>query len=115
MVFVSLLVVFFFLRFRHHRDLHVLTHPFPTRRSSDLPWRRSKIGRSVLVLAGLFPVSVRTASFAERGQIETVPAVTKSEEQTFDLQPLMRTSNAVSCLKKKNNIKRIHAVTYRAK
>src|SRR3546814_10976797 len=27
---------FFFYRYGHHRDLHVLTHSFPTRRSSDL-------------------------------------------------------------------------------
>src|SRR3546814_20497259 len=26
---------FFFKRYGDHRDLHVLTHPFPTRRSSD--------------------------------------------------------------------------------
>src|SRR3546814_17435797 len=28
---------FFFKRYGHHRDQHVPTHPFPTRRSSDLP------------------------------------------------------------------------------
>src|SRR3546814_19687443 len=27
---------FFFYGYGYHRDLHVLTHPFPTRRSSDL-------------------------------------------------------------------------------
>src|SRR3546814_16800635 len=30
-------VVFFFSLSCHHRDLHVLTHSCPTRRSSDLP------------------------------------------------------------------------------
>src|SRR3546814_20743151 len=30
-------VYFFFKVFRDHRDLHLLTHSFPTRRSSDLP------------------------------------------------------------------------------
>src|SRR3546814_14338649 len=29
--------VFFFLLYGDHRDLHVLTHSFPTLRSSDLP------------------------------------------------------------------------------
>src|SRR3546814_17577870 len=32
-----LFMLFFFLLNSDHRDLHVLTHPFPTRRSSDLP------------------------------------------------------------------------------
>src|SRR3546814_20401970 len=31
-----LTIIFFFLWYRDHRDLHVLTHSFPTRRSSDL-------------------------------------------------------------------------------
>src|SRR3546814_17304879 len=31
-------IVFFFLLFGDHRDRHVLTHSFPTRRSSDLLW-----------------------------------------------------------------------------
>src|SRR3546814_19565442 len=31
-----LVVVFFFEGYGDHRDLHVLTHSFPTRRSSDL-------------------------------------------------------------------------------
>src|SRR3546814_15672436 len=29
-------LIFFFEEYGDHRDLHVLTHPFPTRRSSDL-------------------------------------------------------------------------------
>src|SRR3546814_11275002 len=31
-------IFFFFLLAGSHRDLHVLTHSFPTRRSSDLPF-----------------------------------------------------------------------------
>src|SRR3546814_8299544 len=31
------LSLFFFYCYGHHRDLHVLTHSFPTRRSSDRP------------------------------------------------------------------------------
>src|SRR3546814_20595330 len=33
---IDLYVVLFFIRDCAHRDLHVLTHSFPTRRSSDL-------------------------------------------------------------------------------
>src|SRR3546814_17791034 len=33
MIFV---IIFFFKRYGNHRELHVLTHSFPTRRSSDL-------------------------------------------------------------------------------
>src|SRR3546814_12530126 len=35
--YVYTVVVFFFECYGDHRDLHVLTHSFPTRRSSDLP------------------------------------------------------------------------------
>src|SRR3546814_10160730 len=38
----------FFERFRDHRDLHVLTHSFPTRRSSDLGFDPSNV-----LLAGI--------------------------------------------------------------
>src|SRR3546814_10999793 len=34
---VRVLVLFFFLVYGDPRDLHVLTHSFPSRRSSDLP------------------------------------------------------------------------------
>src|SRR3546814_12709997 len=33
------MLYFFFYLYGAHRDLHVLTHSFPTRRSSDLPSR----------------------------------------------------------------------------
>src|SRR3546814_13554349 len=33
---LSVIFFFFFLHYRSHRVLHVLTHSFPTRRSSDL-------------------------------------------------------------------------------
>src|SRR3546814_14214972 len=39
---VCVLSLFFFQCYRDHRDLHVLTHSFPTRRSSDLKIRRSE-------------------------------------------------------------------------
>src|SRR3546814_11443654 len=46
-----ILIVFFFYRSGSHRDLHVLTHSFPTRRSSDLwaccasTWRTGRIAK----------------------------------------------------------------------
>src|SRR3546814_6167560 len=36
MFLITCLSIFFFERYGDHRDLHVLTHSFPTRRSSDL-------------------------------------------------------------------------------
>src|SRR3546814_1878609 len=33
---MSIFPVFYFIRICDHRDLHILTHSFPTRRSSDL-------------------------------------------------------------------------------
>src|SRR3546814_11988609 len=38
LIYSVVLYVFFFYCYGHHRDLHVLTHSFPTRRSSDLSW-----------------------------------------------------------------------------
>src|SRR3546814_14001528 len=38
---------FFFYWSGDHRDLHVLPHSFPTRRSSDLPTRDGRIGNGV--------------------------------------------------------------------
>src|SRR3546814_12187808 len=41
---MCLLVWYFFEGYGDHRDLHVLTHSFPTRRSSDLEVERSDGG-----------------------------------------------------------------------
>src|SRR6056297_2181058 len=70
-----------------HRDLHVLTHSFPTRRSSDLAHQRPPIDPQ------------RAAVALEMQIIERLPA--RSEEHTSELQSLRRISYAVSCLKKK--------------
>src|SRR3546814_14333007 len=35
-------MIFFFYCYGDHRDLHGLTHSFPTRRSSDLQWQMNK-------------------------------------------------------------------------
>src|SRR3546814_2299074 len=46
------MMFFFFYRSAYHRDLHVLTHSFPTRRSSDLHSGQFAL---VALLAGQFP------------------------------------------------------------
>src|SRR3546814_1072788 len=90
--------VFFFYCYGDHRELHVLTHSFPTRRSSDL-----------LSSAGMLAaVCARWARALSSSSEDTRPACTRhpamrSEEHTSELQSLMRISYAVFCLKKKNN------------
>src|SRR3546814_1438531 len=107
-----------------HRNIHVLTHSFPTRLSSDLPGDGGKIGEAVDrpaadegTLADMAPEltfglqggerlpelgaadSQRLAELTLRRQ----PAVGRSEEQTSELQSLMRISYAVFCLTQNKN------------
>src|SRR3546814_8615229 len=100
--------VFFFYCYGDHRDLNVLTHSFPTRRSSDLKFA-SASGKSPArprldsrhgdrsapdCRRGDAPASGRAdATTWHRGR-------TRSEEHTSALQSLMRISYAVFCLKK---------------
>src|SRR6059058_6454462 len=77
--------VFFFKRYGDHRDLHVVTHSFPTRRSSDLS---SPIGWS----------SEATTREASRS---SSTCSSRSEEHTSELQSRNDNSYAVFCLKKK--------------
>src|SRR6056297_3867908 len=84
--FVILFTIYFFFKgYGDHRDLHVLTHSFPTRRSSDLsrPRRKSRPRFS--------PQSDTCAQRTAR----------RSEEHTSELQSHRRISYAVFCLKKK--------------
>src|SRR3546814_11117674 len=96
-----------------HRDLHVLTHSFPTRRSSDLSMTGfaspGKCGwmvaaPSVKVLASLSiqkrasPGWSRTRASGRAYQV----CHRRSEEHTYEFQSLMRISYAVFCLKKNN-------------
>src|SRR3546814_3749576 len=110
------MLLVFFEVYGDHRDLHVLTHSFPTRRSSDLcfqcPLRECE---------GLRPLSDEQLEFTwslkscelhlERGGDILVQGsisphlytlLRRSEEHTSELQSLMRISYAVFCLKKKN-------------
>src|SRR3546814_6439171 len=96
-----------------HRDLHVLTHSFPTRRSSDL--RADRARRPVDLHLPEMPAVMRYnsrkpidqtgrhryARTLRAGSGLPEPAV-RSEEHTSELQSLMRISYAVFCLKKKN-------------
>src|SRR3546814_2886924 len=118
-------VFFVFYRCCDHRELHVLTHSFPTRRSSDL---------LTFVVVGAGPTGVEMAgALAELARfalskdfrridprlarvvlVEAGPrvlppfpedlgakAARRSEEHTSALQSLMRISYAVFCLNKK--------------
>src|SRR3546814_10573507 len=112
----------FFKCFGAHRVLHVLTHSFPTRRSSELVAenRRARYDYAIetvyeagIALTGTEVKSLRfgegsiAESYAEvKG--EEVWLVNRSEEHTSELQSLMRISYAVFCLKKKIKILKIH-------
>src|SRR3546814_6941533 len=89
---IPLLSLFFSL-YGDHRDLHVLTHSFPTRRSSDLSCRS-------IIYKGLFLAESPTQSASVERSSWTL--ADRSEEHTSELQSLMRISYAVFCLKKKN-------------
>src|SRR3546814_9393337 len=87
----SSFILFFFYWSGDPRDLHVLTHSFPTRRSSDpgVPLTRCWKRRSGLALPKPTPALISTVS---------TPRTSRSEEHTSDLQSLMRFSYAVLCL-----------------
>src|SRR3546814_4807576 len=108
--------MFFFECYGDHRDLHVLTHSFPTLRSSDL--RHAAQLRSIRKRDGVVPVSLRKLSvkwlwLAKPTEIAisaidcSAPSNSsfarrmRSEEHTSELQSLMRISYAVFCLTKK--------------
>src|SRR3546814_9037916 len=112
----SLMVVYylydfvFFELYGDHRDLHVLTHSFPTRRSSDLQSNRSRRTAHIrLAVCGHNGLPrgeflqqhhrwSRKSYRRGRGRVDF-----RSEEHTSELQSLMRISYAVFCLKKKND------------
>src|SRR3546814_4157222 len=94
---------FFFQLYGGHRALHVLTHSFPTRRSSDIrspsaSARVASLSDSRLIVT---PARIATASSSSRlpGPAKLI-RTDRSEEHTSELQSLMRISYAVFCLKK---------------
>src|SRR3546814_8918192 len=108
------MLLFFVLCTGDHRDLHVRTHSFPPRRSSDLtagrtiPIAHGQYGEYGYVLGTLRVSSKGNAHRSQHPpQTELLSAtgmkLTKhrSEEHTSELQSLMRISYAVFCLEKK--------------
>src|SRR3546814_1408422 len=120
--------MFFFKCYGYHRDLHVLTHSFPTRRSSDLRSTQAFMllsrsasskrltGGSLLssrVSAGasfapsaasaVAALSVLSPVHADSASATASERSRRSEEHTSELQSLMRISYAVFCLQKKHN------------
>src|SRR3546814_4213956 len=81
-----------------HRDLHVLTHSFPTRRTSDLRrgGRCRRAGTRDVRPCPMIPLPPTTRIYLACGATDM-----RSEEHTSELQSLMRISYAVFCLKKK--------------
>src|SRR3546814_4896072 len=90
-----------------HRDLHVLTHSFPTRRSSDRTRAKScrctsprtrRTSRPSTACSRAWCAPSRTASPSARSR-GCRSSSTRSEEHTSELQSRMRSSYAVFCLK----------------
>src|SRR3546814_5365050 len=95
----------------YHRDLHVLTLSFPTRRSSDLLNPRSD---GICAMRDHEAIQSQNASipcfFSRHSWLALLVSLMKnaesistdrSEEHTSELQSLMRISYAVLCLNKK--------------
>src|SRR3546814_9934164 len=105
---MCVLRVFFFEGYGDHRDLHVLTHSFPTRRSSDLCSPLTVAGaaaasRTLCGARSAFPLNPRVGEPSTlRLSVRAVGVSRRSEEHTSELQSLMRISYAVFCLKKNN-------------
>src|SRR3546814_11982777 len=96
------LIYFLLSCYCYHRDLHVLTHSFPTRRSSDLVDRADLRGRrrgTHRDRRGGQPRHPEPST--HRHVIPRASNWRRSEEHTSELQSLMRNSYAVFCLKKK--------------
>src|SRR3546814_20851447 len=111
-----ILLFFLFKFYGDHRDLHVLTHSFPTRRASDLlnmftliaigtgaAWLFSM---AAVLIPDAFPPSFRMADgslpvYFEAAAVIVTLVLLRSEEHTSELQSLMRISYAVFCLNKK--------------
>src|SRR3546814_5193255 len=95
----TLYFIFFFNDTATTEIYTVLTHSFPTRRSSDLRW-------GTTISTGLGEICAeKPDGFPEKEgrEAEENERSERSEEHTSELQSLMRISYAVFCLKKKKN------------
>src|SRR3546814_19323741 len=101
-----MLVFVFFLMIRRPPRATRTDTSFPTRRSSDLRWRRlrqradGRLQRWRADLSGAASPP-RDRHGATRLPLEVRRLRPRSEEHTSELQSLMRISYAVFCLKKK--------------
>src|SRR3546814_12377210 len=111
MIFFFLLSFFFYCN-GDHRDLHVLTHPFPPRRSPDLTVpgilyvpKGAKKGDALPAVIHVHGGPGDESRIGYRPLQQYLAnhgyVVFRSEEHTSELQSLMRISYAVFCLKKK--------------
>src|SRR3546814_17021344 len=110
-------VVFCVLWCGVHRDLHLLTPSFPTRRSSDLELTHAVLetmrdlplwAQAMAPLLGLV-IAALSLRFLGNGtgtatSDDYIRVFHRSEEHTSELQSLMRISYAVFCLKKQKLI-----------
>src|SRR3546814_4126459 len=75
------MLLLFFLRYGDHQDLHVLTHSYPTRRSSDL-FMTQRIFRHALAIA------LTAAAFA-------APAASQQDPDAFTIAVIPDTQNYI--------------------
>src|SRR3546814_4635024 len=116
-------IIFFFYGYGYHLDLHVRTHSFPPRRSSDLACRDSAVpplhaldeparhARRVECDDARNHAQGRSGRCGRTGRrggsaMSVLKQNARSEEHTSELQSLMRISYAVFCLKKKKKMHR---------
>src|SRR3546814_15861560 len=102
-IYFEIVLVFFFYCDGDHRDLHVLTHSFPTRRSSDLCRRRCRPMPGTRWRRHFMRWRNPTRRWPLSAGHCPADRVMRSEEHTSELQSQMRISYAVFCLKKKNS------------
>src|SRR3546814_8057270 len=113
--------IVFFSGFGDHLDLHVLTHSFPTRRSSDLlhvlqialggeGGDHGQLTGAIIKLAAPPDIAqgVLGDALCAKGIVlaQRFEHRLRSEEHTSELQSLMRISYAAFCLKKKHTYER---------
>src|SRR3546814_4795707 len=104
--------MFIFECYGDHRDLHVLTHSFPTRRSSEL---RQLVTTTVELKKEneeltAFRFRLDNDGNLVRGSVHSLQKPLRAagagrSEEHVELQSLMRISYAVFCLKKNNHQK----------